>query len=137
MSGESDEHALLVARLTDFVKQEHGCGRNLAVYLDDRMRGRERPQRIGNYLPDLYAEDVPRTFVVIGEAKTHLDLVSARSRHQLQTFLQYISLYDTAFFYLAVPMFAKPTATTLVRELACLHESVKMQILALAIDIDH
>ena len=39
MSGESDEHALLVARLTDFVKKEHGRGGNLAVYLDDRMRG--------------------------------------------------------------------------------------------------
>ena len=135
MSGESDEHALLVARLTHYVKQKHGCKRNLAVYLDDQARGRERPQRIGNYLPDLYAEDVPRTFVVIGEAKTQLDLISPRSRRQLLAFLQYIALYDTAFFYLAVPMFAKPTATTLVRELECLHESVKIQILTM--DIDH
>ena len=130
MSGESDEHALLVARLTDFVKKEHGCGGNLAVYFDDQMRGRERPQRIGNYLPDLYAEDVPRTFVVIGEAKTQLDLVSYRSRRQLGTFLRYLALYEAAFFYLAVPTLAIPVAKTLVRELGCLHESVKVHILS-------
>ena len=104
------------------------------MYLDDQMRGRERPQRIGNYLPDLYAEDVPRTFVVIGEAKTQLDLVSPRSRRQLGAFLRYLALYDTAFFYLAVPALAKPAATALVRELGYLHESVKMHILAADMD---
>lgn len=134
MSGESDEHALLVARLTDFVKKEHGCGGNLAVYLDDQMRGRERPQRIGAYLPDLYAEDVPRTFVVIGEAKTQLDLVSHRSRRQLGTFLRYLALYEAAFFYLAVPTLAEPVAKTLVRELGRLHDCVKVHILSTGMD---
>ena len=129
MSGESAQHAFLVAHLTDFVTKQHGCGGNLALYFDDQMYGRERPQRIGNYLPDLYAEDVPRTFVVIGEAKTHPDLLSARSRRQLETFLRYLALYNASFFYLAVPTLAKPAATTLVRELGCQHESVKVQIL--------
>ena len=134
MSGESSEHAFLVAHLTDFVTKQHGCGGNLALYFDDQTYGRERPQRIGNYLPDLYAEDVPRTFVVIGEAKTHLDLISARSRRQLGTFVRYLALYDAAFFYLAVPTLAKPTATTLVRELGCQHEGVKVQILTTDIE---
>ena len=129
MSGESDEHALLVKRLFSFVKQEHGRKGNLALYLDDQMRGRERPQRIGNHLPDLYAEDVPRTFVVIGEAKTQLDLISTRSRRQMRTFVGHLALYDAAFFYLAVPTLSKPAATTLVRELRSQHENVKMQVL--------
>ena len=134
MSGESNEHAFLVSHLTDFVTKRHGCGGNLALYFDDQMYGRERPQRIGSYLPDLYAEDVPRTFVVIGEAKTHLDLISTRSRRQLATFLRYLALYDAAFFYLAVPTLAKPAATTLVRELGCRHEGVKVQILTTDIE---
>ena len=129
MSGESDEHALLVAHLAEFVRREHGCEGNLALYFDDQMRGRERPQRIGNHLPDLYAEDVPRTFVVIGEAKTHLDLTTPRSHRQLRTFVRHLSHYEAAFFYLAVPTLAKPAAMTLVRELGCLHQSVKMRIL--------
>ncbi|WP_197922681.1 hypothetical protein [Thiosulfatihalobacter marinus] len=115
--------------MAEFVKREHGCEGNLALYFDDQMRGRERPQRIGNHLPDLYAEDVPRTFVVIGEAKTHLDLITPRSRRQLGTFVQHLALYDLAYFYLAVPALAKPAATSLVRELGCRHKSVKMQIL--------
>lgn len=129
MSGESDEHALLVKHLARFVKQEHGCKGNLALYLDDQMRGRERPQRIGNHLPDLYAEDVPRTFIVIGEAKTQLDLISPRSRRQIKTFVGYLALYDAAFFYLAVPTLSKPAATTVVRELGTRHENVTMHVL--------
>ena len=134
MSGESNEHAFLVTHLTEFVTKQHGCGGNLALYFDDRMYGRERPQRIGSYLPDLYAEDVPRTFVVIGEAKTHLDLISARSRRQVGTFLRYLALYDAAFLYLAVPTLAKPAATTLLRELGSQHESVNVQILTTDIE---
>jgi len=129
MSGESDEHTRLVEHLAGFVKQEHGYKGNLALFLDDQMRGRERPQRIGNHLPDLYAEDVPRTFVVIGEAKTHLDLISARSRRQIKTFVRYLALYNAAFFYLAVPTLSKPAATTLMRELGSQHQNVRMKIL--------
>ena len=134
MSGESDEHALLVSRLTDFVKNEHGHGGNLALYLDDHAHERERPQRIGNHLPDIYAVDVPRSFVVIGEAKTQPDLVSPRSRHQIETFIRHLVFYDAAFFYLAVPFLAKPAATTMMRELGCGHECIKIQILTLDVD---
>ena len=129
MSGESDEHALLVHYLARFVKQEHGGKGNLALYMDDQIRGRERPQRIGNHLPDLYAEDVPRTFVVIGEAKTQLDLISPRSRRQIRAFVRHLALYQDAFFYLAVPTLSKPAATSLVRELSGQHKRVRMQIL--------
>lgn len=131
MSGESDEHTLLVTRLTDFIRKQHGGDRNLALYVDDQMRGRERPQRIGNHLPDLYAEDVPRSFVVIGEAKTHLDLVSSRSRRQIGAFIRYLALQKSAFFYLAVPTLSGPAATTLVRELGNTHRSVTTRILTM------
>ena len=129
MSGESDEHALLVSSLTDFVREQHGGTGNLALFLDDQKRGRERPQRIGGHLPDLYAEDVPRTFVVIGEAKTYSDLITPRSRRQLDAFMRYLDLHDAAFFYLAVPLMAKPTATTLIRELGCDYETVRPHIM--------
>ena len=129
MSGESDEHALLVAGLTDFVREQHGGTGSLALFLDDQKRGRERPQRIGGHLPDLYAEDVPRTFVVIGEAKTYSDLITPRSRRQLDAFMRYLDLHDAAFFYLAVPLMAKPTATTLIRELGCDYETVRPHIM--------
>lgn len=129
MSGESEEHASLVSHLKDFVKRQHGTTGNLALYFDGQVHGQERPLRIGNYLPDLYAEDVPRTFVVIGEAKTHRDLISPRSRRQIGTFVRHLSIYNSAFFYLAVPTLAKPAATLLVKELRCLHEGVQMQIL--------
>ena len=135
MSGESDEHTFLVTRLTDFIRKQHGGDRNLALYVDDQMRGRERPQRIGNHLPDLYAEDVPRSFVVIGEAKTHLDLVSSRSRRQIGAFIRYLALQESAFFYLAVPTLARPAATTLVRELGNTHGSVTTRILTMDFEL--
>lgn len=131
MSGESDEHAALVAGLTDYVRELHGKRGNLALYIDDQKRERERPQRISGHLPDLYAEDVPRTFVVIGEAKTRPDLLATRSRGQLASFVRYLSLYECAFFYLAVPLLAKPAATSLLREVGREHGNVSIHILAM------
>ena len=131
MSGESDEHAVLVLRLTAFVRERHGAAGNLALYLDDQKMGRERPQRIGGHLPDLYAQDVPRTFVVIGEAKTQADLITPRSRRQLASFVRYLALHEAAFFYLAVPFIARPTATKLMRELEAAHGTVGSHILTI------
>lgn len=131
MSGESDEHALLVSRLTAYVRKKHGGAGNLALYLDDQKMERERPQRIGGHLPDLYAQDVPRTFVVIGEAKTQADLISPRSHRQLASFVRYLALQEAAFFYLAVPFIARPTATKLVRELEAAYGAVGSHILTI------
>lgn len=131
MSGESDEHAVLVSRLTAFVRERHGAAGNLALYLDDQQRGRERPQRIGGHLPDLYAQDVPRTFVVIGEAKTQADLTTPRSRRQLASFVRYLALHEAGFFYLAVPFLARPTATKLMRALEADYGTVGSHILTI------
>ena len=131
MSGESDEHAVLVSKLTTFVRERHGAAGNLALYLDDQKMGRERPQRISGHLPDLYAQDVPRTFVVIGEAKTQADLITPRSRRQLASFVRYLALHEAAFFYLAVPFIARPTATKLMRELQGAHGTVGSNILTI------
>lgn len=131
MSGESDEHALLVSSLTAFVRERHGAAGNLALYLDDQKMGRERPQRIGGHLPDLYAQDVPRTFMVIGEAKTKADLITPRSRRQLASFVRYLTLHEAAFLYLAVPFIAKPTAKKLMRELEAAYGTVGSHILTI------
>lgn len=129
MSGESDTHVELVSNLANSVRMLHGSLGNLALFLDDQSIERQRPQRINGHLPDLYAEDVPRTFVVIGEAKTRGDLLTERSQIQLVSFFRYLALFDRAFFYLAVPILAKPTATALVRELTSEFASVNATIL--------
>lgn len=134
MSGESDEHAALVSSLAATVRERHGATGNLALYLDDNNRERERPQRVGGHLPDLYAENVPRTFVVIGEAKTGADLTTPRSRRQLLAFLHYLKLYDTAYFYLAVPVLTKPAAFAILHELGCKYETVKTHVLPVETD---
>ncbi|WP_299409982.1 hypothetical protein [uncultured Roseobacter sp.] len=134
MSGESEEHTILVSQLSDFVRKQHGGIGNLALYVDDQALGRERPQRIGNHLPDLYAEDVPRTFVVIGEAKTRLDLITSRSRQQISAFVDYLALHKAAFFYLAVPVLATPAANAFVRELGDRHVRVNMHVLPVEIE---
>ena len=43
--------------------------------------------------------------------------------------MRYLDLHDAAFFYLAVPLMAKPTATTLIRELGCDYETVRPHIM--------
>ena len=104
MPGESNMHRSLVRYVSRYVAEQHGSNGNLALYSDEDDELRQRPQRIGGHLPDVYAEDVPRTFVVLGEAKTTTDLETDRTKRQLSAFIRCLSLYDVSYFYLAVPL---------------------------------
>ena len=130
MSGESETHVALVSNLASMVLDLHGNTGNLSLFLDDQAPETQRPQRINGHLPDLYAEDVPRTFVVIGEAKTRSDLLSTRSKIQISSFFQYLSLFDRSFFYLAVPVFTQPVANTLIRDFGTEFSTVNATVLS-------
>ena len=115
---ESEQHARLVRSIITHLEL---CldPINEIMVRDDSLqpiRG-ERPPRIGNFVPDVYASDVPTTRTVIGEAKTPKDLETDHSRQQIAAFLDHLAHTPNGLFILAVPPSLKPRARWLVKEL--------------------
>jgi hypothetical protein len=130
MSGESAQHIRLVERLVATVDARHRTGRGIMVFADHRSFGVNQPPMIGGYKPDVFAQDVPETFRVIGEAKTPNDFKDDRSMRQISAFLDHLALYPNTSFYLAVPWFLKETASNVVRGLKNgSHDAVYINVL--------
>ena len=102
------------------------------LYSDTGSRHEGLPERISGYIPDVFASDVPATFRIIGEAKTHRDMNTLRSQRQVKAFLDFLSLYPNSVFYLAIPVFSHPDANRFLNEVAANgHERVEIKILPL------
>lgn len=130
MSGESAQHIRLVERLIGEIKARHAAARNLMILADHREFGEDRPGMMGGHLPDVFARDLPESFRVIGEAKTSLDLESERSKKQISAFLDDLSVYPNASFYLAIPWVKFSRASAIMRSICKAdHASVKIEII--------
>ena len=103
MSFESALHMQMVRQIVREVGERHGSLYSLTIYADLPEFGRNKPCRIGRYVPDVIASDVPETCRILGEAKTPADCETERSACQMVAFLRDLAAGPNAFFYLAVP----------------------------------
>lgn len=115
---ESEMHARLVKSIISHLEFCLGKIDEIMVQDDSLqpIRG-ERPPRIGQFVPDVYATDVPTTKIVIGEAKTANDIDTEHSRKQISVFLDYLAHSPNGLFVMAVPTFSKARAQSVVKEL--------------------
>ena len=118
MSGESASHVALVGKLIDHVRRRHLPPRGLLMLADHPACRGNLPPRIGGFLPDLFASDLPATFEVLGEAKTIPDLLTDRSKRQITAFLDHLAVRPSTTFYLYVPPFSRPRAIGFMKELS-------------------
>jgi hypothetical protein len=130
MSGESAQHIKLVERLVATIDAQHQTKRGIMVFADHRGFGVNQPPMIGGYKPDVFAQDLPETFRVIGEAKTPTDFNDDRSIRQIAAFLDHLALYPNGSFYLAVPWLLKERARNVLHGLkkGC-HDAVRITVL--------
>jgi hypothetical protein len=113
---ESFTHVKLVKELIDWVRREHD---QVVVLADTSIFPvSDRPPRIGGYVPDLYARVALPTRLVLGEAKTRLDLENEHTAHQLVAFLNYCHLHPGAQFVMAVPWDMSRFAGNLLKRIA-------------------
>ena len=129
---ESATHATLVRLLIVFAQGELGALSSIAVREDSvrPLRG-ERPPRIGGFVPDVFANDVPTTRTFIGEAKTQADLERDHSEKQVVAFMEYLSQTSNGIFALGVPLEAAATARRLVARLAARFEVGSLRAIVL------
>ena len=131
MSRESSLHVGLVETAAAEIRRRHCNLYSLTVFVDLPSAGRDRPQMIGGYVPDVFAIDTPETCRIIGEAKTPLDCETPRSRLQLVAFLSHLSHFPNALFYLAVPWSYRVRARILIDSAAeaAAASSVRLQVI--------
>lgn len=104
----------MVEDLIEWVRQEY----DQAVILADTSiyPCTDRPPRIGGYVPDLYARVALPTRLVLGEAKTPLDLDNHHTKSQLVAFLGFCHLHPLSHFVMAVPWDMSARAHNMLRQ---------------------
>jgi hypothetical protein len=133
MSGESALHVGLVERLIATVETRHQTVQGIMIFADHHKFGVNQPPTFGGFKPDVFAQDLPATFQIIGEAKTASDLKEERSSRQITAFLDHLALYPNSSFYLGVPWFVKGSANYMLLELRKPeHKSIHVEIFAFA-----
>jgi hypothetical protein len=109
---DSAQHLALVNSILALVRRDFSPRK--FVVLSDLPGSLDKPPRINGFVPDVFAEDAPRTAVVVGEAKTIQDLQTAHSRLQIAAFLRFLAAQQNGIFVLAVPWPAIATARQIV-----------------------
>jgi hypothetical protein len=101
---ESLEHLRLVAAIVSWIRAEFGHHHYLCIFCDSPLRETfEKPYEISGHYPDVLAEDTPPTVTIIGEAKTHVDLLTDHSLRQIIAYLTHLKTCSNGVFVLSVP----------------------------------
>ena len=101
---ESDKHLQLVQCIVNHIQLVYTGVDHVASLQDlpSTIRG-NKPPKIGEYRPDVFAMDAPLTRTIVGEAKTQTDLETEHTRRQLEAFISFLRLQPKPVFILAVP----------------------------------
>jgi hypothetical protein len=113
---ESTNHVALLNRLLSHVQNTMNAKQELLMLHDlpGPIRS-EKPPAIGGFRPDMYATDIDRCTVIVGEAKTASDLETEHSRAQYAAYARHLSRFSAPTLILAVPWHLRIRAKTLLR----------------------
>lgn len=105
---ESDKHLQLVSCIVAYIRETY-TGVNYVVSLCDLpgTATENKPPKIGEFRPDVYAIDAPLTRTIVGEAKIEADLDTEHTQKQIRAFMTYLRQQPNPVFILAVPWSAK------------------------------
>lgn len=111
---ETAQHLKLTRAIIDFIQARFPLD-SFSLF-NDLPGSSNKPPRIYGFVPDVFAENVPRTIVIIGEAKTTQDLTTEHSKAQIAEFVRYLAAQTNALFVLAVPWPVAVLARHMVEE---------------------
>ena len=101
---ESETHIRLVKELRNWIVDSLLEGDAGYIYVDlPNGNPQTKPQKIGNYRPDVCVPNAPGNIFIIGEAKTTRDLERKHSIEQFRTYLVYCAEHVNSILVLAVP----------------------------------
>ena len=114
--GESISHIRLVEALYKQIAITFFNGDTGPILVDHpESRPTEKPPRIYDFVPDIYASNIDDSLLVIGEAKTSKDLESNHTFNQLKAFLSFCALHKNSNFVFAVRWEMVPLARAIIK----------------------
>jgi hypothetical protein len=100
---ESGSHLRLVGSLVEWIALKHFGGESKHILVDSPEHSpMSKPPRIGGCVPDAVAY-LPSGGVIIGEAKTALDIENRHTEGQFLRFLRHCRFHPESLFVVAVP----------------------------------
>ena len=115
--GESGSHIRLVGSLVEWVALSYFRGESKHILVDSPERSQKsKPPSIGGAVPDVVAH-LPAGGVIIGEAKTALDLENRHTEGQFLRFLRYCKFHPESLFVVAVPWPVEALAKNCLRHI--------------------
>jgi hypothetical protein len=129
---ESDKHLELVQCIVGYITNVYIGIDSVATLRDlpGTVRG-NKPPKIGEYRPDIYAIDAPLTRTIVGEAKTQTDLETDHTRRQFHAFMSFLRLQPKPVFIVAVPWQAKARGRNLLEKVAKELDASEVEIVVL------
>lgn len=113
---ESVNHLRLVKQMACWISAEYLDGDSGALLVDDPSSAGGRPPPLSGFVPDVYVRMASRDAVVVGEAKTAVDLERTHTRNQLAAFLKECSTVANGVLVVAVPWYISRLARSLVKK---------------------
>lgn len=120
---ESQKHLILVRALADYISKKYLKGEAKLLQIDSAGQ-QAKPPAVGSFIPDAYFYYSVDDFLIIGEAKTDIDLEAQHSYQQIETFIQHCAAHRKGILVLAVPWFMIPFSRGLVRSI-CVKHNIK------------
>ena len=129
---ESLTHVKLVKVLLEWIRGIEGNNENWTIFADSLSAHEcSRPPTIEGFVPDVYALHALNGKVIIGEAKTAMDIESPRSRDQITAFIRFCQMNTNSLLVLAVPWHMTRFAKSLVNILRRKNQAQAVQTIFL------
>ncbi len=114
---ESDHHRILVEALAREIFTDPSWIAEPIVYCDiiEGPAATKLPPIIGCNRPDVFARDIGSSSLVIGEAKTSVDIDNKHTFEQLESFFDYLRLHHRGELWMGVPWLSAGTAMRVCR----------------------
>ncbi len=120
---ETYQHKRLVKAMIEFVRNAYFNGDTSRLLVDSAVsRHSGRTPDIGGFRPDLFANQLGSTAVILGEAKSIQDFENLHTLAQLTSFMSYCDRFPDSIFVLAVPWVFQRNAESLVHMLKKRHD---------------
>ncbi|TAL38634.1 MAG: hypothetical protein EPN93_03935 [Spirochaetes bacterium] len=100
----SSTHTFYVKELIKWLQQGNDGGLEYFIHCDiSNLNLGNQPPRIDGFIPDVYAKARFGERIIIGEAKTLMDVESRHSKNQYISYLKHCSCFASSALLLAVP----------------------------------
>lgn len=131
---ESTQHIILVQKMYEWVCNnilncDSGC---VLVDLPEVCRDAKPPKVVNEFKPDLYAHEIGRDILIIGEAKTYDDLETRHSLFQYESYVMTCKLHSgKAYIIMAVPWQLEARAKNIIRRIIKKHNAENIELVVL------